>query len=126
MEQERLKFAKTHEWIEPEGQRRKVGVSDFAQQELGDVVFVEFPAAGKRVGAGEEACLIESAKATSPIYAPLAGTLTAFNSELVASPDRINQSPYDQGWLFEIEVDEGSDESGLMDYRTYEAATGAQ
>lgn len=122
MEQEQLKFAKSHEWIEPAGKRRKVGISDFAQKELGDIVYVEFPNAGKVVAAEEEACLIESAKATSSVYAPLPGTLVAFNTSLVSAPEKVNQSPYGEGWLFEIEVAEGVDESALMDFEAYQRA----
>jgi glycine cleavage system H protein len=116
MDQEKLKYARSHEWIEPAGKRRKAGISDFAQKALGDIVYVEFPAEGKKVAAGEEACLIESAKATSSVYAPLPGTLTAFNTSLAAAPEKINQDPFGEGWLFEIEVGEGADESALLDY----------
>ena len=119
---EQFKFLKSHEWIEPEGKRRKVGISDFAQSQLGDIVFVEFPDEDEKdVAAGDEVCVIESCKATASVYAPLAGRVVAFNRGLADEPEKINQSPYEEGWLFEIEVDEGKggDESALMDHEAY-------
>src|SRR5262245_26037135 len=122
MKPEQLKYAKTHEWIEPSGAVRKVGISDFAQQQLGDLVFVEFPAPGKNVKAGEEVCVIESTKATSGIYAPLSGKVVRYNDALTKAPETINQSPYENGWLFELEVAAGADESVLLDAAAYAAA----
>jgi len=118
-----LKYARSHEWIEGTGARRKVGISDFAQHSLGDIVFVEYPALGKKLAAGEEACIVESCKATSGVYAPVAGRLVAVNDALIQSPETINQSPYDAGWLFELELDEGADDSALLDAAAYEAVT---
>ena len=120
MNPEELKFTRTHEWIEPTGNRRKVGITDFAQKELGDIVYVEFPAEGTKVAAGQEACLIESAKATSSVNAPLPGRLVAFNHSLVNAPERINQTPYEEGWLFELELEAGTDERALLDQEAYE------
>src|SRR5947208_2742305 len=114
MQPEQLKFTKTHEWIELAGAVRKVGISEFAQQQLGDIVYVEFPAAGKSVKAGEEVCVIESTKATSGIYAPLAGKIVRFNDALRDAPETINQSPYENGWLFELEASANADESALL------------
>jgi glycine cleavage system H protein len=126
MTAEQLKFTKTHEWIEPEGKVRKVGISDFAQHQLGDIVYVEFPAGGKSLQAGEEACVIESCKATSGIYAPLPGKIVRFNDALGNAPETVNQSPYDEGWLFELEVAPGADESGLLSHADYEAVCAAE
>lgn len=119
MDKLNLKFTKTHEWIEPSGARRKVGISDFAQSQLGDVVYVEFPDAGKTLAAGDEACLIESCKATASVYAPVAGKIVAYNKALVNDPQAINQSPYDEAWLFEIELAPGADDSGLLNHEAY-------
>jgi len=114
-----LKFAKSHEWIEATGKTRKVGISNFAQDQLGDIVYVELKEAGESVGAGDEACIVESCKATASVYAPMAGKIVAYNSELENAPEKINESPYEEGWLFEIEVEDGADESGLMDSEAY-------
>lgn len=119
MNEKDLKFAKTHEWIESSGARRKVGISDFAQSQLGDIVFVEFPDAGKTLKAGEEACIVESCKATASVYAPVSGKIVAYNTGLADNPEAINQSPYDKGWLFEIELDAASGERDLMGQEAY-------
>ena len=114
-----LKFTKTHEWIEAQGARRKVGISNFAQEQLGDIVFVEFPEDEKHVKTGDEVCIVESCKATASIYAPVAGRVVATNTALADAPEKINDSPYEEGWLFEIEVDDGADESALLDQADY-------
>ena len=117
-----LKYLKSHEWIEAEGVRRKVGISGFAQEQLGDIVFFEAPAVGKVLKAGDEAGVIESCKATSSIYAPLAGKVVAVNAELEGKPQLINEDPTGAGWLFEIEVEgEGAGEAGLLDAAAYAA-----
>jgi glycine cleavage system H protein len=115
-----LKFTKSHEWIEPAGGRRKVGISQFAQEQLGDIVFVEFKEEGLELAAGEEACLIESCKATASVYAPVAGKIVAFNKALENAPETINQDPYGEGWLFEIEPAAGADEAALLDLTAYQ------
>lgn len=114
-----LRYTKSHEWIEPSGKTRKVGISQFAQEQLGDIVFVEFKEVGTVLAPGDEACLIESCKATASVYAPLAGRIVAVNKGLEAAPEKINQSPYGDGWLFEIEVS-GGDESGLLSLADYQ------
>ena len=120
MDKEKLKFMKSHEWIEAEGATRKVGISEFAQGQLGDIVFVEFLDLVEELGAGDEACVVESCKATASVYAPLSGKIKSYNQSLVDEPELINQSPYENGWLFEIEVADGVDESALMDYEAYQ------
>ena len=115
-----LKFTKSHEWVEPRGSKRKVGISDFAQDQMGDIVYVEFPIEGKTVHAGEEVCVIESCKATASVYAPTSGTIVRVNRELEIAPEKINQSPYEEGWLYEIEIDpEATEDATLMDLTTY-------
>lgn len=121
MDEKSLKYTKSHEWIEPSGDRRKVGISDHAQEQLGDIVFVEFPAEGKVVAAGDEVCVIESCKATASVYAPVAGRVVAFNRELTTAPDTVNREPYGGGWLFELEVT--GDDSGLLDQAAYAKTT---
>lgn len=115
-----LKFAKSHEWIEPAGKVRKVGISQFAQDQLGDIVYVEFKELGQTLAAGDEACIVESCKATASVYAPVAGKIVGVNTELENAPEKINESPYEDGWLFEIEVEEGVDESRLLDVEAYQ------
>lgn len=114
-----LKFTKSHEWIEPTGKTRKVGISQFAQEQLGDIVFVEFKDEGTELAPGDEACLIESCKATASVYAPVPGRIVAINKGLEDAPEKINESPYQEGWILEIEVADGADESGLMDFDAY-------
>lgn len=120
MDANTLLYTKSHEWIEASGPRRKVGITDFAQGQLGDIVFVEFPKTPKKLGVGDEACLIESCKATASVYAPIPGTLVAVNSPLTTAPEKINQSPLDEGWLFELEIDASADASSLLTLADYE------
>jgi glycine cleavage system H protein len=115
-----LKYTKSHEWIESTGKTRKVGISQFAQEQLGDIVFVEFKDEGTELVPGDEACLIESCKATASVYAPLPGKIVAVNKGLEDAPEKINESPYEAGWILEIEVADGADESGLMSLEDYQ------
>lgn len=117
-----LKFMKSHEWIEGEGATRKVGISDFAQDQLGDIVYVEFQEPGQAKAAGEEVCIVESCKATASVYAPVAGKIVAYNTTLEDAPEKINESPYGEGWIFKIEVEAGADESKLLDVEAYKKA----
>lgn len=117
---ENLKFTREHEWIEAEGARRKVGITDFAQSQLGDIVYVEFPEAGKELKAGDEACIIESCKATASVYAPVDCKVAAVNESLPDTPETINQDPLGAGWLVEVEVSGELDEAKLMDAAAYE------
>lgn len=123
MTETELKYTKSHEWMEPAGKRRKVGISQFAQEQLGDIVFVEFKEVGTELAPGDEACLIESCKATASVYAPVPGKITAINKKLESAPETINQSPYGEGWIFEIEVADGADEGGLLDFAAYQKTT---
>jgi len=119
MSKEQLKYTKSHEWIETAGKERKVGISDFAQSQMGDIVFVDLPAAGKEVKAGDEVVVIESCKATASVYAPVAGKIVAFNKALSDAPEKINQAPYGDGWLFKIEVADEASANPLMDHDAY-------
>lgn len=109
------KYAASHEWLATDG---KVGITDHAQEQLGDVVYVELPEVGREVKAGEAVAVVESVKTASDIYAPASGTITAVNDELSGSPEKVNESPYEGGWLFQIEVTE---EGELLDAAGYEA-----
>lgn len=113
----KLKFTKTHEWIAPDG---KVGISDHAQKEITDVVFVELPPIGKMVKQGEEAGTIESVKAAFPIYAPVSGKIIAINEKVSKDPALVNKSPYTDGWLFQIETSGKPELDSLMTEEQYE------
>ena len=115
-----LKFAKSHEWarVLPD-QVIEVGISDYAQQSLGDVVYVELPDIGDSLSAGEECCAVESVKAASDIYAPLSGEIIAVNESLDDEPELLNQSPYGDGWIFRIKADEISELDALLDAEQY-------
>jgi glycine cleavage system H protein len=104
-----LKFTKSHEWIKAEGNQYQVGITDFAQESMGDIVFVELPAIGTEKKAGETLVVIESVKAVSDVYSPLAGKVTDVNGGLESAPDQINEKPY-ESWLFKIE---SSDKAGF-------------
>ena len=115
-----LKFAKSHEWarVLPD-QVIEVGISDYAQESLGDVVYVELPDIGDSLSAGEECCAVESVKAASDIYAPLTGEVIAVNESLDDEPELLNQSPYGDGWIFRIKADEISELDALLDAEQY-------
>src|SRR5512137_2516815 len=99
-----LYYAKTHEWLKIDDDVATVGITDFAQNQLSDITFVELPDVGREVEAGDEVAVVESVKAASDIYSPVAGTIVEVNANLEDSPDMINASPYDAGWLFKIEL----------------------
>src|SRR5580698_9496293 len=99
-----LKYAKSHEWIRVSGDTVAVGISDHAQHELTDVVFVELPAAGRKVKAGESCAVVESVKTASDIYAPVGGEIVAVNTDLSERPELVNSAPYAEGWFFKIKL----------------------
>jgi glycine cleavage system H protein len=105
-------YLDSHEWIRVEGSTGRIGISEFAQDELGDIVFVDLPAEGADVDAGDDFAVVESIKAVSDIYAPVSGTVTAVNDALDDQPELLNDDPYGEGWLVEIDV---ADESELDD-----------
>ena len=114
------RYAKSHEWIRVEGTLGVVGISDHAQHEVTDVVYAEVPKTGKAVKAGDEATTIESVKAAFSIYAPVSGTIVKANAELEKDPALINQSPYDKGWMFAIEMSNPSEINALMTEAQYQ------
>ncbi|MGD1147698.1 MAG: glycine cleavage system protein GcvH [Thermoanaerobaculaceae bacterium] len=113
-------YTKTHEWVKVAGSEATVGITQYAQEQLGDVVFVELPAAGKKVDKGAALGNIESVKAVSEVFAPVVGRVSAANAELEAHPELINQDPYGGGWLVRVAVAPGATD-GLMDAAAYEA-----
>lgn len=115
-----LKYSREHEWVRVEGNRATVGITDFAQSQLGDVVFVEIPAIGTVVSVGKTFSVVESVKAVSDIYAPVSGTVVAVNDELADVPETVNSDPYGQGWIAIIELSNPSELDALLDSETYE------
>ena len=114
-----LKYTETHEWLKLDNNTAKVGITDHAQSELTDIVFVELPEVGKEVKKGEELCVVESVKSVSEIYSPVSGKIIKVNSNLEDSPETVNSSPYDDGWLVEIEVEDKSETDSLLDADSY-------
>ena len=113
-------YARTHEWVKVEGDTALIGISQFAQEQLGDVVFVELPALGAELAKDAALGNIESVKAVSEVFAPVAGTVVAVNTELEAHPELVNQDPFGIGWLVRLQVAPGA-AAGLMDAAAYEA-----
>ena len=120
---ESLRYSSDHEWAEPQGTAVRVGITDYAQDALGDVVFVELPAVGTQVRAGAVLGEVESTKSVSEIYAPVAGTVSAVNAALAESPETLNADPYGAGWICEIEPADPAALDGLLDAPAYRALT---
>jgi glycine cleavage system H protein len=118
---EELKYTEEHEWVMVEEDLAVVGITDFAQDALGDVVFVELPEVGTAVEAGKAFGVVESVKAVSDVYAPLTGTIEEINDDLIDAPEIINTSPYEDGWMVKIRMAEASDADELMDTEAYQA-----
>ncbi|MDX6765544.1 MAG: glycine cleavage system protein GcvH [Candidatus Methylacidiphilales bacterium] len=116
---ETLKYTESHEWILLEGESATVGITDHAQNELSDVVFVELPKVGRSVNAKEPVAVVESVKAASDIYSPLSGEITATNPDLTADPALVNSDPYGKAWIFKIRLANPSEASSLLDARAY-------
>lgn len=108
------RFTKEHEWINVEGDVGTIGISDFAQQQMGDVVFVQLPEIGKTLKKGEEAAVVESVKAASEIYAPVSGEVVAVNGDLEATPATVNEDATGKGWFFKIKLAAPAELDGLM------------
>jgi glycine cleavage system H protein len=114
-----LYFTKDHEWIRVEGDTATVGISNHAQEALGDIVFAEVPEAGRRVNKGQEAAVVESVKAASDVYAPVSGEVTEGNQAVADDPALVNSDPEGQGWFFKIKLDDPGELDGLMDEGAY-------
>jgi len=117
---ENCKYTKTHEWIFAEGGTAAVGLTDHAQHEISDIVFVELPKIGAAISQGKACAVVESVKAASDFYAPASGEVTEVNSALVNQPALANQSPHGDGWFFKLKLSSLSELSGLMDYAAYQ------
>ncbi|MGL5138841.1 MAG: glycine cleavage system protein GcvH [Beijerinckiaceae bacterium] len=115
------KYTKDHEYIRVDGDVGTVGITDYAQQQLGDVVFVELPAMGKKVSRGDEAAVVESVKAASEVYAPVSGEVVEINSKLEGSPATVNEDPAGTGWFLKVKLADKSELDGLMSEAEYEA-----
>ena len=119
-----LRYAASHEWVRLDGDIATVGISDHAQEELTDVVFVELPALGRTVDAGDPTAVVESVKAASDIYAPIGGEVVEVNSDVEADPSLVNTDPYGKGWIFKLKVKNAADVATLMDAAAYSAQIG--
>ena len=118
---EELRYSSDHEWVSVSGTRARVGITDYAQDALGDVVYVQVPTVGTSVAAGDSFGEVESTKSVSDVYAPVSGTVVAVNEALSDSPETINQDPYGAGWLCEIELTDASELEALLDADAYQA-----
>ena len=118
---EHLKYTKEHEWVALDGIRARVGITDYAQDALGDIVFVQLPTVGTAVEAMSTCAEVESTKSVSDIYAPVSGSIAAVNDALSDSPELVNQEPYGVGWIFEVELSNTGDLDALLDANAYRA-----
>ena len=116
---EGLKYSKEHEWVATEESLATVGITDYAQDQLGEVVYIELPAVGDKVSKDDPFGVVESVKAVSDIYAPISGTVTEVNQELIESPEMVNEDPYGDGWLIKVKITDMSDLEDLMDAEEY-------
>jgi len=119
MKPEQLKYTKDHLWIMMEGETATIGISDYAQNELGDIVFVEMPEVGTKTTKGENMGSIESVKSVSDLIAPLSGEVVEINKKLEDSPETINSSPYEDGWIVKLKVSDSGETSDLLDWNAY-------
>ena len=119
--QENCRFLKTHEWAFVEGDTAVVGISDHAQEEISDIVFVDLSKVGRTVKVGENCCVIESVKSASEIYAPVSGEIVAVNEALNGDPALVNREPHAGGWLFKIKMTDPSEVNALLDFAAYSA-----
>lgn len=119
-----LKYAKSHEWVRVEGDVATIGISDHAQQELTDVVFVELPPVGRKLTAGEACAVVESVKTASDVYAPVSGEVVAANNLVVENPALVNDQPYGEGWFFKVRLSAPAEVNGLLGPAEYAAQVG--
>lgn len=122
----KLKYLESHEWVRIDGKTATVGISDFAQKEISDIVYIELPKPGRAVKQKESCMVIESVKAAFDIYSPLSGKITEVNTKLSGEPALVNKSPYDKGWLFKLEASNPKELDALMDAATYDKKKSAK
>jgi glycine cleavage system H protein len=120
-----LKYAKSHEWVRVEGEMATVGITDHAQHELTDVVFVELPAVGRQLKAGETCAVVESVKTASDIYSPVSGQVTAVNPALAENPGLVNTQPYGDGWFYKVRLANAAETANLLSAEAYRQLIGA-
>ena len=118
------RYSKTHEWVTVDGKHATIGITDYAQSQLGDVVFLELPSAGRKLAAREAFGVVESVKAASDLYSPVAGRISAVNEKLASQPELINSDPYGDGWILKLEL-AGDPPSDLLDEAAYKKVTEA-
>ena len=121
-----IRYTKDHEWIRVDGNEATIGITDFAQGQLGDIVFVELPEVGRKVEKGKEAGVVESVKAASEVYAPVSGEVTAVNAGLADDPAKVNADAMGEGWFYKIKLADAQDLGDLMDEAAYKAFTAEQ
>lgn len=119
-----LKYTSDHEWIRIEGNIATIGITDFAQSELGDIVFVDINTVGQTLKSGDIFGTVEAVKTVSDLFLPISGTISEFNTGLEANPEAVNQDPYGTGWMVKVTIDEGADMAGLLDASGYQALIG--
>lgn len=116
-----LRYTKDHEWVRVEGDRGTIGITDYAQNQLGDVVFLELPAVGRHIAAGETFGTVESVKAVSELFAPVSGEVVEINGALVSAPEVVNTDPYGKGWMLVVKLADAGQAAGLLDAAAYQA-----
>ena len=121
-----FRYAKDHEWIKVEGDRGRVGITDYAQKQLGDVVFLELPEVGRALKAGEQFGTVESVKAVSELYSPIGGEVVEVNAALVSKPETINKDPHGQAWMIVLKITDPAEAGALMDAAAYEALVASE
>ncbi|HEY2104587.1 MAG TPA: glycine cleavage system protein GcvH [Candidatus Binataceae bacterium] len=121
-----LRYSKEHEWVATEEEVATIGITDYAQEQLGEIVYVELPAVGDKISKDDAFGVVESVKAVSDIYAPVSGTVVEVNQELPESPEMINEDPYGDGWLVKVKVSDGSELEDLLDHDEYEELVAAE
>lgn len=121
-----LRFTKDHEWVRLDGDTAVIGITDYAQRQLGDIVYVELPEPGSRVEAGKEAAVVESAKAASEVYAPVSGEVVAVNELIAGDPAKVNADPMGDGWFLSVKLDDPRALDALMDEAAYQAFVAEQ
>jgi glycine cleavage system H protein len=119
-----LRYSREHEWVRVDGPRARIGITDFAQESLGDVVFVQLPDVGLEIVAGASAAEIESTKSVSDVYVPISGVVRAVNDALVEAPELMNQDPYGAGWILEVTMADATELDGLIDAAAYRDLVG--
>lgn len=121
-----LKYSKEHEWVATEESVATVGITDYAQDQLGEIVYIELPAIGDKISKDDPCGVVESVKAVSDIYAPISGTVVEVNEELPESPETVNEDPYGDGWLIKVKVSDAAELDDLMDSAEYEQMVAAE